>query len=71
MMWAEATLNLMVFLFGFVRKSGSCKSSEESRRGGSSASPAGSLYFGDTSWVSAFLVLYSEATRWWYRLVFP
>lgn len=40
MMWAKATLNLMVFLFGFVRKSGSCRTAEGSRIGGSSASPA-------------------------------
>lgn len=38
-MWAKATAHLIVFLLGFVQKSGLCISANGSRRGESSAGP--------------------------------
>ena len=79
---AKAAIHLMMFLLGFVQRSDFCKSAQGrgnmdpmlaqlNRKAVAVHVNSAFSYLVIHAWVSALLVLYSEATRWWYSLALP
>lgn len=72
MRWAKATIHLMMFLLVLSKGQTPANLHKEEVKW-IQAVLVNSGYWALVMhpWVSAFLVIHSEATRWWYRLAFP